>query len=83
LLHLVQATTLSAAVQAWHSALTVLVQALLLLVTSGVVLLLVVAAHFLMACRSVVVGVSVEKLTHDRYKWRGEDISNITQISRR
>eukprot|EP00775_Hariotina_reticulata_P010232 gene10232-10392_t len=35
------------------------------------------------AYRSVVVGVSIEKLTHDRYKWRGEDISNITQISRR
>jgi hypothetical protein len=34
-------------------------------------------------CRSVVVGVSVEKLTHDRYKWRGEDIANINKIAQR
>jgi hypothetical protein len=31
----------------------------------------------------VVVGVSVEKLTHDRYKWRGEDIANINKIAQR
>ncbi|WIA38104.1 hypothetical protein OEZ86_001466 [Tetradesmus obliquus] len=35
------------------------------------------------AYRSVVVGVSVEKLTHDRYKWRGEDIANINKIAQR
>lgn len=35
------------------------------------------------AYRSVVVGVSVEKLTHDRYKWRGEDIANINKIAHR
>jgi hypothetical protein len=31
----------------------------------------------------VVVGVSVEMLTHDRYKWRGEDIANINKIAQR
>lgn len=35
------------------------------------------------ACRSVVVGVSIERLTHDRYKWRGEDIANISTVAQR
>eukprot|EP00878_Enallax_costatus_P042785 GHUV01050255.1.p1 GENE.GHUV01050255.1~~GHUV01050255.1.p1 ORF type:complete len:521 (+),score=171.08 GHUV01050255.1:487-2049(+) len=35
------------------------------------------------AYRSVVVGVSIERLTHDRYKWRGEDIQNIQGIASR
>jgi hypothetical protein len=29
------------------------------------------------------VGVSVERLTHDRYKWRGEDIQHIQAIASR
>lgn len=33
--------------------------------------------------RSVVVGVSIERLTHDRYKWRGEDIANINTVAQR
>lgn len=35
------------------------------------------------SCRSVVVGVSIERLTHDRYKWRGEDIANISTVAQR
>jgi len=27
------------------------------------------------------VGVSIERLTHDRYKWRGEDIANISTVA--
>jgi hypothetical protein len=30
-----------------------------------------------------VVGVSIERLTHDRYKWRGEDIANINTVAQR
>jgi len=29
------------------------------------------------------VGVSIERLTHDRYKWRGEDIANISTVAQR
>jgi hypothetical protein len=29
------------------------------------------------------VGVSIERLTHDRYKWRGEDIANINTVAQR
>lgn len=35
------------------------------------------------AYRSVVVGVSIERLTRDRYKWRGEDIANISTVAQR
>lgn len=31
----------------------------------------------------MVVGVSIERLTHDRYKWRGEDIANINTVAQR
>jgi hypothetical protein len=44
-------------------------------------------AHARVSCpchpRSVVVGVSIERLTHDRYVWRGEDIANISTIAQR
>jgi hypothetical protein len=40
-------------------------------------------AALLLSCRSVIVGVSIERLTHDRYKWRGEDIANINTVAQR
>lgn len=49
---------------------------------SMAVQLLCVAA-LLLSCRSVIVGVSIERLTHDRYKWRGEDIANINTVAQR
>jgi hypothetical protein len=44
---------------------------------------LLCVAALLLSCRSVIVGVSIERLTHDRYKWRGEDIANINTVAQR